>query len=153
MRGALVRCDPDVERLSAKGSVMRGHRFVEHVGEIELELEGSSEADLYVEALAAFRELVDSATTHGTAFQRELVLTEAEPALLLIDWLNELVFLAEVEGFVPERVERLELGEGLKATLTGVRGRPRHLVKAATLHDLELSNRGEEWHARVVLDV
>jgi SHS2 domain-containing protein len=132
---------------------MAAHRFVEHVGEVELELEGSSEADLYVEAVAAFRELVDSATRHGAAFQREIVLPDAEPSLLLVDWLNELVFLAEVEGFVPERVERLELVQGVRGTLTGVHGRPRHLVKAATLHDLELSNRGEVWHARVVLDV
>jgi protein archease len=132
---------------------MTAHRFVEHVGEVELELEGSSEADLYVEALAAFRELVDSTTTQGAAFQCEIVLSDAEQSLLLVDWLNELVFLAEVEGFVPERVERLELGQGLRSTLAGVRGRPRHLVKAATLHDLELSNRGEVWHARVVLDV
>jgi len=130
-----------------------GHRFVEHVGEVELELEGSSVADLCVEALAAFRELVDGATANGAAFERELVLPEAEPSLLLVDWLNELVFLAEVEGFVPERVERIELGEDLRATLAGVRGHPRHLVKAATLHDLELSNREGVWRARVVLDV
>lgn len=132
---------------------MTGHRFVEHVGEVELELEGSSVADLCVEALAAFRELVDGATANGAAFERELVLPEAEPSLLLVDWLNELVFLAEVEGFVPERVERIELGEDLRATLAGVRGHPRHLVKAATLHDLELSNREGVWRARVVLDV
>jgi protein archease len=132
---------------------MTAHRFAEHVSEVELELEGSSEEDLYLEALAAFRELVDGATTHGTAFRHEVVLADAEGSLLLVDWLNELVFLAEAEGFVPERVERLELGDGLRATLSGVRGRPRHLVKAATLHDLQLSNRGEVWHARVVLDV
>jgi hypothetical protein len=59
------------------------------------------------------------------------MLPEVEPSLLLVDWLNELVFLAEVEGFVPESVERLELGDGLQATLAAVRGRPRHLVKAA----------------------
>ena len=132
---------------------MTGHRFVEHVGEVELEFEGSCEADLYAEAVDAFRELVDSAPTHGTAYQHEVVLADAEPSLLLVDWLNELVFLAEVEGFVPQRIARLELGEGLRATLTGVRGHPRHLVKAATLHDLELSNREGVWHARVVLDV
>ncbi|MGZ4380844.1 MAG: archease [Gaiellaceae bacterium] len=132
---------------------MTAHRFVEHVGEVEFELEGSSEADLYVEALAAFRDLVDGATAHGAAFQHEVVLPDAEPSLLLVDWLNELVFLAEVEGFVPERIKRLELRDGLRATVAGVRGRPRHLVKAATLHELELSKRGEVWRARVVLDV
>lgn len=111
------------------------------------------EADLYVEALAAFRELVDGEAVHDAAFRHEVVLPNAERRLLLVDWLNELVFLAEVEGFVPERVERLELRDGLQATLVGVRGRPRHVVKAATLHGLELSRREEVWRARVVLDV
>jgi SHS2 domain-containing protein len=129
------------------------HRYAEHVGEIELELDGPTQADLYAEALAAFRALVDGSTAHGPTFQREVALPDAEPPVLLADWLNELVFLAEVEGFVPERVERLELGEGLRATLVGVHGRPRHIVKAATLHDLELARRGEVWRARVVLDI
>jgi SHS2 domain-containing protein len=129
------------------------HRYVEHVGEVQLELEGPSETDLYVEALAAFRALVDGSTADGPAVRHEIALPDAEPPLLLVDWLNELVFLAEVEGFVPERVEHLELGEGLRATLAGARGRPRHLVKAATVHGLELSHEGEVWRARVVLDV
>ena len=80
-------------------------------------------------------------------------LEEEELPLLLVDWLNELVFLAEVEAFVPERVERLELHGGLQATLLGVSGRPRHLVKAATEHGLEFVHEGEVWRARVVLDV
>ena len=131
-----------------------GHRLAEHVGEVELALEAASEATLFSEATAAFRELVDGGRPQGEPLRHEVSLGPAEPALLLVDWLNELVFLAEVEAFVPERVTEIELDEsGLRATLHGARGRPRHLVKGATLHRLDFGRSGEVWRARVVLDV
>jgi SHS2 domain-containing protein len=129
-----------------------GHRLVEHVGEVELALDAPTEAALFAEATAAFRELVDGSQSRGAPLRHRVVLAGTEPALLA-DWLNELVFLAEVEAFVPERIEGLELAGGLEATIVGARGRPRHLVKAATLHDLEVSRTDEGWSARVVLDV
>ena len=131
------------------------HRYVEHVGEVELALEAPDRAQLFSEAAAAFRELVDGAEgSRRETLTREVSLGPAEPARLLADWLDELVFLAEVDGFVPERVTSIALERGhVRATLEGSRGRPRHLVKAATLHGLELVHEGEVWHARVVLDV
>lgn len=130
------------------------HRFVEHVGEVELALEADSEAGLFREATAAFRELVDGAESPREPLRFAVSLGPAEPALLLVDWLDQLVFLAEVDAFVPERVSKLEVDEsGVRAALDGFRGRPRHLVKGATLHDLELAREGEVWRARVVLDV
>lgn len=129
------------------------HRLVEHVGEVEVDLEAADEKGLFVEAATAFRELVDGARGAKTSLRREVSLGPADTAHLLVDWLNELVFLAEVDAFVPLGVERIDLSAGLRATVSGVRGRPRHLVKAATLNGLETSETGGAWHARVVLDV
>lgn len=133
---------------------MTGHRFVEHVAEVELALEATSEAGLFSEAAAAFRELVDGRAAQGPTLRHHVELPPEEPALLLKDWLDELVFLAEVEAFVPQEVDEIDLhGGGLRATVDGVRGRPRHVVKGATLHGLEVTHEGELWRARVVLDV
>ena len=133
---------------------MHSHRFVEHVGEIELAVEAASEEALLAEAAAAFRELVDGSLAHGAPLRREIELPVETPELLLVDWLAELVFLAEVEGFVPGRVTELRLGgDRLHATVDGVRGRPRHLVKAVTLHDLAVTCDRGVWRGRVVLDV
>lgn len=134
---------------------MRTHRYVEHVAELELELEATSEAELYAEALAAFRELVNGSGTHERPLRREIVLApEDDPELLLADWLDELVFLAEVEAFVPrELVDVTLVGGGLRATVEGELGRPRPIVKAVTLDGLELTQTRGQWHAHVVLDV
>lgn len=129
------------------------YRFVEHVGEMEVELEAESETGIFDSALAAFVELVDG-RLDGESAAHVVELAAAEPALLLADWLDELVFLAEVHGFVPERLASIELLDGrLRATVTGRRDQPRPLVKAVTLSNLELDQDGGSWHGRVVLDV
>jgi SHS2 domain-containing protein len=132
---------------------MNGHRFVEHVGEVEVELESETEAGVFAAATDAFAELL-SPEGGGPSEQHEIALEGDDRALLLVDWLNELVYLAEVDGFVPERLEAFELrGGGLRATVAGRRDDPPHLVKAVTLSNLEFAEKGGAWHGRVVLDV
>ena len=128
------------------------YRWVEHTAELELEIAASSEAAVFAEALEALAELVDG--KNGSPVTREIELEADDRAMLLVEWLDELVYLSEVERFVPERISALELREGkLRATVEGHRGKPRHLVKAVTLHRLELGQDDDGWHARVVLDV
>lgn len=128
-------------------------RWVEHTAELELEIEAPSQRAVFDEALKAFADLVRDG--EGRPLERELEVEADEPALLLVEWLSELVYLSEAEQFVPERVASLELGERtVRATIEGRRGRPRQLVKGVTLHRLELRRDGETgWRARVVLDV
>jgi len=129
------------------------YRFVEHTAELELELEAPTEAALFEEAFRVLAELT-SGDAQGAAVHHELELEGEDHALLLVDWLHELLFLAEVEELVPETVVSLELaGGGLRATVGGRRGHPRHLVKAVTLTGLQLRLEGGIWHARLVLDV
>jgi SHS2 domain-containing protein len=129
------------------------YRWVEHTGELELEIEAPSEEAVLASALAAFAELLGE-QRGGERARHEIDLGAADRAALLAEWLSELVFLAETEAFVPERVASLELtGAGLRAAVEGRRGNPRHLVKAVTYHRLEFRPDGERWRARVVLDV
>ena len=129
------------------------YRFVEHVGEVELELDAESEAGIFSAALAALAELV-ACGGDGDPAVHSIDLAGAEPDLLLVDWLNELVFLAEVEGFVPERLASFGLEDGrLRASVLGRRAPTRHLVKAVTLSRLALEEGTDGWHGRVVLDV
>ena len=131
-----------------------GYQFVEHVGEVELELEAATEAGVFAAALDAFAELVEGDGGAGIVCSQEVDLEANDSGLLLVDWLSELVFLAEVVRFVPDRVTELTVADGrLHATVEGHRDHPRHLVKAVTLNRLELEHRGDEWHGRVVLDV
>jgi SHS2 domain-containing protein len=128
-------------------------RWLEHTAELGLEIEAPSREAVFEEALAAFAELVGEGA--GPPITRELEVEADEPGLLLVEWLSELLYLADAERFVPERVASLELdGERLRATVEGRRGEPRQLLKAVTLHRLEFREDATVgWRAHVVLDV
>lgn len=90
----------------------------------------------------------------GRPAQHAVVLAAPDLSLLLVAWLDELIYLTEVEDFIPRRAERVDVASTtLSATVTGRRARPLHVVKAVTLHDLELAAKGGAWRGRVVLDV
>jgi SHS2 domain-containing protein len=131
------------------------YRWVEHVGELEVEIEAESETAVFEQGFEAMRDLLGSAEAAMQNEERRRVrLTAPDRPALLADWFSELAFLAESDGFVPGRIESIELdGNGLTAELLGVRGEPPHLVKAATYHRLVFERRDGGWRAKVILDV
>jgi SHS2 domain-containing protein len=130
------------------------YRWVEHTSELELSIDAPTEPAVFTDALAAYVELVgDDGGRNGE--RREIELHAADRATLLAEWLDELVYLADAEQFVPELLTDLQLDRGvLRATVRGHRGEPRPLVKGVTRHRLAFEPDADGgWHARVVLDV
>jgi SHS2 domain-containing protein len=127
----------------------------EHTGELELWVTAASEAEVFVEALRAVAELLSSEEGETGAPEARLIAIEGgDHARLLVGWLEELAFLAETEGLVPEHAEELRLAPaGVSARIVGHIGSPPHLIKAVTLHRLAFEPEGDGWRARVVLDV
>jgi SHS2 domain-containing protein len=127
------------------------YEWVEHTSELELHIEAETPELVFHDALRALAELLGPAG--GERQTRELRFAASERDRLLWQWLDELVFLSETEGFVPESAE-LTLGEGsLEASVTGRIGQPSPLVKAITYHGLTFEEVDGRYRARVVLDV
>jgi SHS2 domain-containing protein len=127
--------------------------FSEHVGELELWVRAASEEGVFGESARALAEVLDDGAS-GDPDEREVAVRGADRASLFAEWLEELAFLAETEGFVPERVEAVALdGGGVRARVAGRHGSPPHLVKAVTYHRLAFEPDGGGWRARAVLDV
>ena len=134
------------------------YRWVDHTSELELQIEAATETEVFEEATAALSELLadDDGRAPAPAERdvRDVAAAGGDRATLLADWLGELVFLAETEGFMPTGLARLDReGDDLRARVEGHRGRPRHLVKAVTYHGLSFDRDGGAWRASVVLDV
>ena len=129
--------------------------WAEHTGELELWLTAASESAVFEEALRAMAELLrDEAAEPGAAEARLIAIEGGDRARVLAGWLEELAFLAETEGLVPERAEELRLAPaGVTARVVGHRGSPPHLVKAVTLHRLAFERDDGGWRATVILDV
>lgn len=127
------------------------YRFVEHTAELEVELEAESAEGVLAEALRVFAELAGSG--EGKAVERRVELSASDLPALLAAWLDELLFLADAEGLLPESAEVEVDGTSVQGTLRARRGEPRPLVKAVTLHRLRFGPENGVWRGRVVLDV
>jgi SHS2 domain-containing protein len=127
------------------------YEWVDHTSELELHVEADSPEDVFHDALRALAELLGPAA--GDREARQLRFAAEERDRLLWRWLDELVFLAETEGFVPDSAQLLLDEEGLRATVTGRIGEPSPLVKAITYHALAFEEMNGRYRARVVLDV
>lgn len=129
------------------------HEWRSHTAEVELVIEAGSAEEVFAEAATAFAELV-AIEDDGPEARHEVRLEAPDNASLLVAWLEELIFLTETDGFVPEEVTALQLGERtLNACVRGRRVRVDPLVKAATYHDLQFVRENASWRAQVVLDV
>jgi SHS2 domain-containing protein len=129
-------------------------RWVDHTSELELEIEASTEEAVFEDALAALAELLWSEAREEPELRRRVSADADDRPALLAAWMEELVFLAEAEGFEPLAVQALELGpRSAEATVTGRLGQPPPLVKAVTYHRLSFARAGHGYRATVVLDV
>ena len=134
------------------------YRFVEHTAELEVELEADSAEGVLEEALRAFAELAAAGADaeprlDGPTQERSVVVDATDLPALLAAWLDELVYLAEAEGLVPESADLSLEGSKLTGVVRGRRGQTRPLVKAVTLHRLRFQPEQGVWRGRVVLDV
>jgi SHS2 domain-containing protein len=128
-------------------------RWVEHAGELELDVRAPTVQAVFAEASLALAEVLGEKGP-GPAVERRLRVEAPDTPALLAGWLEELVWLAEHEALIAERVATMSVCGGVADGRVVTRaGRPRGLVKAVTYHGLACERHGGEWHATVVLDV
>jgi SHS2 domain-containing protein len=129
-------------------------RWLEHTGEAELSIEDESAEAVFADALEALSELLGEEEPTGDRLTQEVSVSAPDLPALLAGWLEELVYLAETKGLIPERVVSIELsGTALDAVVAGRRSAPQSLVKGVTYHRLAMERDNGGWRAHVVFDV
>jgi SHS2 domain-containing protein len=130
--------------------------LLDHAAEVRVRVRAPTFGDLAAEAGRALARLElggDPARTTGPA--RDIDVRSTDREALLVDWLNELIFLAETERWVPAEFEvatatdtRLQM-RARGVTLEEAPAR----VKAATFSGLEIRPVPGGLEAAVVFDV
>lgn len=138
----------------------RGHRQVEHTADLALEVWAADEAQLLEEAMQAVVEILTGGARLSPNANRVVELDALDSEDRLVRWLNEILYLAMVEGFTPCEASITLREAGLRAELRGDAradpGDPGPLVteiKSATYHALRVEVSPEQARARIVLDV
>lgn len=138
------------------GVAVGGHRQIEHTADLAFELWGASFPDLLLEGARAVVEvLIDGELASGIS-RREIELAAIDDEDRMVRWLNEVLYLALVEGFLVTDAELRITAAGIEGDARGqadARDRIVTEVKSATYHDLVVREEGDRWVARVVMDV
>ncbi|MCB9527352.1 MAG: archease [Myxococcales bacterium] len=134
-----------------------GWRQVDHTADLALALWAGDEARLLVLAAQAVTALMTDGASVEPRATLDVAIDGLDPEDRLVQWLNEVIYRATVEGFVvADAAVALDGAGGLRATLRGepgARDRVQSEVKAATYHDLHIARDRRGCRTVVVLDV
>jgi len=143
-------------------------QFLDHTADVAVDVAADSLAALYAEAARAFTDTLTplAGVEPGQTLKVTLELPAgadlaSDPRAredLMVEWLEELLYHFEVDGFLAARADVDLSAEALCATLHGESYDPdRHpvkvLVKAVTYHALEVRPTATGWTARVIFDI
>ena len=133
--------------------------ILEHTADIGVRARGPSLAALFENAAAGLLDVSFDPAAVTPRESRPLAAQAADRETLLLNWLQEVVWLVDGEGWLPNRVEVREISE---TRVTGLaRGEPRDpsrhamrvIVKAVTYHLLSVREERGAWVAEVYLDI
>jgi len=135
------------------------HEYFDVEADVGVHAWGPSRAEAFARAAEGVLALVVAPGAVATAETREARAQGDSPEALLVNWLNECLYVHEIEGFAVARVEvdtcRGDLVHGV------LHGEPldpaRHplgtIVKAVTHHQVEVRETPGRVDVRVVVDV
>jgi len=140
----------------ARSETDAGYQIIEHTADLGVRAWGPTLEAAFEQAAWALVDLLDIRST-GEGTRRRLTLSGADAGSLLVDFLNELVFLCETEevavsDVTVRRVSDSELDAEL--SLGPLTSRSEGVVvKAATYHRLRVARDDGHVEVRVFLDV
>ncbi len=128
---------------------------LEHTADLALKVRGHSLEEIFANAAYGMFSLMADLGGLEPTVSHEISLESLDCEALLVDWLNELLYLHEVEEEIYTRFEIEALSPiALSAIVWGSKMAVSKLtVKAATFHNLEIRETGDGYLATIVFDV
>ena len=138
---------------------MAGFQETEHTADWAFSVQGRDLRELFVQAAQAMFQLQGQPSNAQSNAQlshvRDVQVDGFDRETLLVNWLNELLYLQEMNNETYANLEIREISDThLTARLHGQSGQPnRRLIKAVTFHGLKVEQNDGGWRATVIVDV
>lgn len=141
-----------------------GVESLDHTADVGLDVVAQRPSELFSRAALGMTHLILEGPLPEATAQRRVRVRGIGADGLLRNWLRELLYLHEAEGFAMREVtfHRLEFASGggeeeaaLEATVRGGDdpAPPAREIKGVTWHGLRVEERDGGWYARVIFDV
>lgn len=133
--------------------------ILDHTADIGLVIYGEDLETLFENAGVGFFHLITDLKRVRQKEERRIELPGESLERLMVDWLNELLYLHEVENLLFKCFRIEKVGEnGLKAVAKGEFFQEgRHVihtgVKSVTYHQIQVKQEEGGWRAKVILDL
>jgi SHS2 domain-containing protein len=131
--------------------------YLDHTSEAKFRAYGKSKEEAFSNAaLALFNLLLDTEKVKDVK-EHTVQVKANDDKELMFDFLDKLIFLQDVEGFMLHKVKTLTIKENkLEAVLSGDHYNNYEThgeVKAPTYNDMEIEEKNGKWVIQVVVDV
>jgi SHS2 domain-containing protein len=134
-------------------------RVLEHTADIGFEAFGATLEELFANAACALIDLEVDLDTIRPSRELNVKVEGSAWSELLVNWLSEILYLNDAEGWLFRDFRVQQLGEkAITATARGekfdrARHRVKMLVKAVTYHQLALEETPQGWRVQVYVDI
>jgi SHS2 domain-containing protein len=138
---------------------MQPFRTLEHTADVGFEAFGSTREEVFANAARALMNIIVDLDTIDPRGEVSLQIDGPDPESVLVNWLSEILYLHDAEGWLFRDFEIQSLqDDSLSALARGEKfQRSRHqaklLVKAITYHQLVLEKSPHGWRAQVYVDI
>jgi len=140
--------------------VGKDFEVINHTADVGVVAYGANLSQAFANAARALFSLITEPESVEETLSREIELRAPDEESLLVEWLNELIYLFDTENILFKRFEVSELGGGrLRARGYGEKvNRSRHQlktgIKAATYHMLSVSQDEDDvYRVKVIFDI
>jgi SHS2 domain-containing protein len=136
-----------------------GFEIIEHTADVAIAAYGADLKKAFANAALGMFSIITDIDKINETVIRDVEVTADEMKVLLVSWLNELLFICEVERTLFKRFEISELNETrMLARCYGQKiDRKRHKfkaeIKAATYHMIQIEEKRDGVRVQVLFDI
>lgn len=129
--------------------------------DIGLKVYGNSLDDIFVNAALGYYSILNISREHSQHSDKTIELSGGDRETLLVDMLNELIYVYETEGFIGKNIraellcnKECSLSMQLKGYICTIETEnPDVLIKATTYSNLAVKEIEGHWEANIIFDI
>ncbi|MBW1979762.1 MAG: archease [Deltaproteobacteria bacterium] len=142
----------------ASGTERGSFEFFDHTADVGIRVRAATLGGIFELAARAMTEIITEVQLISPRVQRTFNLIEEDLEILLVNWLQQLLYVFDTEGLIFGKFQAEVEEAALRATAWGEQfSADVHVVKteikAVTYHQLEVVQVKDGWQAQVIFDL
>ena len=137
---------------------MQNIEYFDHTADVGIRLQRSSREALFRDAAFGMFYIIAPNNDFQAQTDYEISVENDDPETVMVNWLSELNYYFQVEGYVPVNMDIHFDDSELHAKITGDIADPsvhniETEIKAVTYHKIYVKQKNDAWQAQIIFDI